>query len=174
MKLDINQENQTLIIRRNLWFKLTKDVCCVQHLFDTRSKFFSDLIFLYLLPLCIHVGDVYALQHVIQEAICSIIMHKITEDTWTCILQFFSQQKELSKAKSKMQKMSEDHKKDNEDALSRKIKEIEELKKQLQESIEEQERQAVQTQAHKQVLEKITMEKEALQVRGRGYTGQRS
>lgn len=81
MKLDINQENQTLIIRRNLWFKLTKDVCCVQHLFDTRSKFFSDLIFLYLLPLCIHVGDVYALQHVIQEAICSIIMHKITEDT---------------------------------------------------------------------------------------------
>lgn len=174
MKLDINQENQTLIIRRNLWFKLTKDVCCVQHLFDTRSKFFSDLIFLYLLPLCIHVGDVFALQHVIQEAICSINMHKITEDTWTCILQFFSQQKELSKAKSKMQKMSEDHKKDNEDALSRKIKEIEELKKQLQESIEEQERQAVQTQAHKQVLEKITMEKEALQVRDRGYTGQRS
>lgn len=86
-----------------------------------------------------------------------------------------------------MQKMSEDHKKDNEDALSRKIKEIEELKKQLQESIEEQERQAVQTQAHKQVLEKITMEKEALQVRNtglhrskvsndrhRGHTGQRS
>lgn len=81
MKLDINQENQTLIIRRNLWFKLTKDVCCVQHLFDTRSKFFSDLIFLYLLPLCIHVGDVYALQHAIEEAICSINMHKITEDT---------------------------------------------------------------------------------------------
>lgn len=174
MKFDIDQENQTLIIRRNLWFKLTIDVCCVQHLFDTRSKCFSDLIFLYLLPLRIHVGDVYALQHVIEEAICSINMHKITEDTWTCILQFFSQQKELSKAKSKMQKMSEDHKKDNEDALSRKIKEIEELKKQLQESIEEQERQAVQTQAHKQVLEKITMEKEALQVRGRGYTGQRS
>lgn len=69
-----------------------------------------------------------------------------------------------------MQKMSEDHKKDNEDALSRKIKEIEELKKQLQESIEEQERQAVQTQAHKQVLEKITMEKEALQVRNTGVT----
>lgn len=80
MKIDINQENQTLIIRRNLWFKLTKDVCCVQHLFDTRSKFFSDLIFLYLLPLRIHVGDVYALQHVIEEAICSINMHKITED----------------------------------------------------------------------------------------------
>lgn len=101
-------------------------------------------------------------------------MHKITENAWTCLLQFFLKQKELSKAKSKMQKMSEDHKKDNEDALSRKIKEIEELKKQLQESIEEQERQAVQTQAHKQVLEKITMEKEALQVRDRGYSGQRS
>lgn len=81
MKLDIDQENQTLIIRRNLWFKLTIDVCCVQHLFDTRSKCFSDLIFLYLLPLCIHVGDVYALQHVIQEAICSINMHKKTGDT---------------------------------------------------------------------------------------------
>ena len=73
-----------------------------------------------------------------------------------------------------MQKMTEDHKKDNEDALSRKIKEIEELKKQLQESIEEQERQAVQTQAHKQVLEKITMEKEALQVRGHQVKGQGS
>lgn len=81
MKFDIDQENQTLIIRRNLWFKLTIDVCCVQHLFDTRSKCFSDLIFLYLLPLRIHVGDVYALQHVIEEAICSINMHKITEDT---------------------------------------------------------------------------------------------
>jgi succinate dehydrogenase/fumarate reductase flavoprotein subunit len=78
---------------------------------------------------------------------------------------FYKQQKEVSKAKAKMQKMTEDHKKDNEDALSRKIKEIEELKKQLQDSIEEQERQSVQTQAHKQVLEKITMEKEALQVR---------
>lgn len=41
MKLDINQENQTLIIRRNLWFKLTKDVCCVQHLFDTKGLSFS-------------------------------------------------------------------------------------------------------------------------------------
>lgn len=67
-----------------------------------------------------------------------------------------------------MQKMTEDHKKDNKDALSRKIKEIEELKKQLQDSIEEQERQSVQTQAHKQVLERITMEKEALQVRDAG------
>lgn len=87
-----------------------------------------------------------------------------------------------------MQKMSEDHKKDNEDALSRKIKEIEELKKQLQESIEEQERQAVQTQAHKQVLEKIdhhgeggsTGERQGLHRskvtndRHRGHTGQRS
>lgn len=104
-----------------------------------------------------------------QEAICTFNLHMIIEGTRTCLLQFFSQQKELSKAKSKMQKMSEDHKKDNEDALSRKIKEIEELKKQLQESIEEQERQAVQTQAHKQVLEKITMEKEALQVRNTGF-----
>lgn len=53
MKLDNNQENQTLVIRRNMLYKLTLDVWSVQHLFDTRSKFFSDLIFLYLLPLCI-------------------------------------------------------------------------------------------------------------------------
>uniref|UniRef100_K1QD45 CAP-Gly domain-containing linker protein 1 n=1 Tax=Magallana gigas TaxID=29159 RepID=K1QD45_MAGGI len=91
------------------------------------------------------------------------IVSKFEESAKTQNSQIEDLQKELSKAKSKMQKMSEDHKKDNEDALSRKIKEIEELKKQLQESIEEQERQAVQTQAHKQVLEKITMEKEALQ-----------
>lgn len=70
-----------------------------------------------------------------------------------------------------MQKMLEDYKKDNEDVLLRKIKEIEELKKQLQESIEEQERQVVQIQVYKQVLEKIIMEKEVLQVRDRGYLG---
>nr|XP_022340702.1 CAP-Gly domain-containing linker protein 1-like isoform X22 [Crassostrea virginica] len=91
------------------------------------------------------------------------IISKYEESSKTQSSQIEDLQRELSKAKSKMQKMTEDHKKDNEDALSRKIKEIEELKKQLQESIEEQERQAVQTQAHKQVLEKITMEKEALQ-----------
>ncbi|XP_062582581.1 CAP-Gly domain-containing linker protein 1-like isoform X11 [Saccostrea cucullata] len=91
------------------------------------------------------------------------IIARYEESTKTQNGQIEELQRELSKAKTKMQKMTEDHKKDNEDALSRKIKEIEELKKQLQESIEEQERQAVQTQAHKQVLEKITMEKEALQ-----------
>lgn len=106
----------------------------------------------------------------IEEAICTLICICLQNILEHFYYNFFSQQKELSKAKSKMQKMSEDHKKDNEDALSRKIKEIEELKKQLQESIEEQERQAVQTQAHKQVLEKITMEKEALQVRNTGVT----
>ncbi|XP_061162210.1 CAP-Gly domain-containing linker protein 2-like isoform X15 [Saccostrea echinata] len=91
------------------------------------------------------------------------IIARYEESTKTQNGQIEELQRELTKAKTKMQKMTEDHKKDNEDALSRKIKEIEELKKQLQESIEEQERQAVQTQAHKQVLEKITMEKEALQ-----------
>ncbi|XP_056001955.1 CAP-Gly domain-containing linker protein 1-like isoform X33 [Ostrea edulis] len=91
------------------------------------------------------------------------IIIKYEESAKTQNNQIEELQKELSKAKTKMQKMTEDHKKDNEDALSRKIKEIEELKKQLQDSIEEQERQSVQTQAHKQVLERITMEKEALQ-----------
>ena len=80
---------------------------------------------------------------------------------------FLLQQKELSKANAKMQQMTENHKKETDDSLGRKIREIEELKKQLQQSIEEQEKQEVQTQAHKQVLEKITMEKEALQVRSR-------
>lgn len=69
----------------------------------------------------------------------------------------------LDKANNKMRAMTEDFDKEKEDAISRKLSEINDLKKQLQQSKDELEKQEVQTQAHKQVLDKITMEKDALQ-----------
>jgi len=60
-----------------------------------------------------------------------------------------------------MKEISEDLTKDKEDAINRKISELNQIKKQLEQSREDLEKQEVQTQAHKQVLDTITMEKEA-------------
>ena len=48
--------------------------------------------------------------------------------------------------------------------LKRKDGEIIELKQQLETAIDNASKQEIQTQAHKQVLDNITMEKEAIQV----------
>lgn len=78
---------------------------------------------------------------------------------------FFSlQQKELSKSNNKMTAMKEEFEKEKEDAINRKITEINNLKKNLEQSKADLEKQEVQTQAHKQVLDKTNMEMEALKV----------
>ncbi|XP_076108562.1 uncharacterized protein LOC143076624 isoform X2 [Mytilus galloprovincialis] len=71
-------------------------------------------------------------------------------------------QKELSKSNNKMTAMKEEFEKEKEDAINRKITEINNLKKNLEQSKADLEKQEVQTQAHKQVLDKTNMEMEAL------------
>ena len=60
--------------------------------------------------------------------------------------------------------MKEEFEKEKEDAINRKITEINNLKKNLEQSKADLEKQEVQTQAHKQVLDKTNMEMEALKV----------
>ena len=74
------------------------------------------------------------------------------------------QQTNLDKANNKMKQLSEDLNHDKEEAVNRKLGEITHLKKQLDQCKEALDQQEVQTQAHRQVLDSITMEKEALQV----------
>lgn len=63
-----------------------------------------------------------------------------------------------------MTAMKEDFEKEKEEALNRKTSEITTLKKNLDQYKDDLEKQEVQTQAHKQVLEKLNMEMEALKV----------
>jgi hypothetical protein len=77
------------------------------------------------------------------------------------------QQKELDKTKTKIVNMEKDHESEKESILKRKENEITELKQQMEVSAENLSKQEIQTQAHKQVLDQITMEKEAVQVRSR-------
>ncbi|XP_069135860.1 CAP-Gly domain-containing linker protein 1-like isoform X1 [Argopecten irradians] len=72
-------------------------------------------------------------------------------------------QRALDKANNKMKTKSEDFEKEKEEAINRKQGEINSLKKQLEQNKEELDKQEVQTQAHKRVLDTITIEKEALQ-----------
>ena len=76
----------------------------------------------------------------------------------------FLQQKELEKAKTKIVNMEKEHETEKETILKRKDNEISELKQQLEVAAENVSKQEIQTQAHKQVLDQITMEKEAVQV----------
>lgn len=80
---------------------------------------------------------------------------------------FILQQKELDKAKTKFTNLEKDHETEKENLLKRKDNEISELKQQLEVAAENVNKQEIQTQAHKQVLDQITMEKEAVQVRSR-------
>ncbi|XP_052074548.1 CAP-Gly domain-containing linker protein 1-like isoform X3 [Mytilus californianus] len=89
-----------------------------------------------------------------------IVKHNDVVNTIKLTLQ--DVQKELSKSNNKMTAMKEDFEKDKEDAINRKITEINNLKKNLEQSKADLEKQEVQTQAHKQVLDKINMEMEAL------------
>ncbi|XP_053375815.1 CAP-Gly domain-containing linker protein 1-like isoform X3 [Mercenaria mercenaria] len=72
-------------------------------------------------------------------------------------------QKELDKTKTKIINMEKDHETEKETILKRKDNEITELKQQLEVAAENVSKQEIQTQAHKQVLDQITMEKEAVQ-----------
>ncbi|XP_041347647.1 CAP-Gly domain-containing linker protein 1-like isoform X3 [Gigantopelta aegis] len=71
-------------------------------------------------------------------------------------------QTELSRTKSKISKLSEDFDKEKTIFVQRKDSEIEELKKHLSSKEAELNKQELQTQAHKQVLDQITLDKEAL------------
>ena len=63
--------------------------------------------------------------------------------------------------------MEKDYESEKESILKRKDNEISELKQQMEVAAENLSKQEIQTQAHKQVLDQITMEKEAVQVRSR-------
>ncbi|XP_052801595.1 CAP-Gly domain-containing linker protein 1-like isoform X4 [Mya arenaria] len=71
--------------------------------------------------------------------------------------------KELEKSKAKLISMEQDFASEKSDLVRRKDGEITELKQQLEATSENASQQEIQTQAHKQVLDKITLEKEALQ-----------
>ncbi|KAL5017615.1 hypothetical protein ScPMuIL_007204 [Solemya velum] len=84
------------------------------------------------------------------------------EETITALkIQLEDMQNEAEKSKTKMKKMSEDFEKDKEDTINRKVDEINELKKQLQHNVDELSKQEIQTQAHREVLDQMTLEKES-------------
>lgn len=60
--------------------------------------------------------------------------------------------------------IKEDFEKEKEDIINRKNSEINSLRKNLDQSKADLDKQEVQTQAHKQVLDKLNMETEALKV----------
>ena len=70
----------------------------------------------------------------------------------------------MSKSNNKMTAMKEDFEKEKEDVVNRKNSEINSLRKNLVQSKADLDTQEVQTQAHKQVLDKLNMETEALKV----------
>lgn len=74
------------------------------------------------------------------------------------------QQTELDRTKTKIGKLTEDFEKDKVELERTKDVEISDLRKQLSANAEELEKQELQTQAHKQVLDQITMEREAMKV----------
>lgn len=63
-----------------------------------------------------------------------------------------------------MTAIKEDFEKEKEDIINRKNSEINSLRKNLDQSKADLDKQEVQTQAHKQVLDKLNMETEALKV----------
>lgn len=74
------------------------------------------------------------------------------------------QQRQLEKSKQKLTNMESDFEEEKKSLATRKEAEIHELKQQLETYADNLSKQEIQTQAHKQFLEKITMEKEAIQV----------
>ena len=64
----------------------------------------------------------------------------------------------------KMTSMETDFEEEKKSLIKRKESEINELKQQLEVNADNLSKQEIQTQAHKQFLDKITMEKEAIQV----------
>ena len=74
------------------------------------------------------------------------------------------QQRQLEKSKMKMTSMETDFEEEKKSLIKRKESEINELKQQLEVNADNLSKQEIQTQAHKQFLDKITMEKEAIQV----------
>ena len=76
------------------------------------------------------------------------------------------QQRQLEKAKIKMTNMESDFEQEKKSLVTRKEAEINDLKQQLETNADNLSKQEIQTQAHKQFLDKITLEKEAIQVRG--------
>ncbi|XP_071094158.1 CAP-Gly domain-containing linker protein 1-like isoform X2 [Haliotis cracherodii] len=71
-------------------------------------------------------------------------------------------QTELDRTKTKIGKLTEDFEKDKVEIERTKDVEITDLRKQLSANAEELEKQELQTQAHKQVLDQITLEREAM------------
>ena len=76
------------------------------------------------------------------------------------------QQRQLEKAKIKMTNMESDFEQEKKSLVTRKEAEINDLKQQLETNADNLSKQEIQTQAHKQFLDKITLEKEAIQVCG--------
>ena len=76
----------------------------------------------------------------------------------------FLQQRQLEKSKMKITSMETDFEEEKKSLTKRKEAEIQELKQQLEVNADNLSKQEIQTQAHKQLLDKITMEKEAIQV----------
>ena len=74
------------------------------------------------------------------------------------------QQRQLGKAQAKMKNMESDFEQEKTSLTNRKEAEITELKQQLEVNADNLSKQEIQTQAHKQFLDKITLEKEAIQV----------
>ena len=74
------------------------------------------------------------------------------------------QQRQLEKAQAKMKNMESDFEQEKTSLTNRKEAEITELKQQLEVNADNLSKQEIQTQAHKQFLDKITLEKEAIQV----------
>ncbi|XP_060070040.1 CAP-Gly domain-containing linker protein 1-like isoform X2 [Ylistrum balloti] len=91
------------------------------------------------------------------------LISKHEENINTFRSQIEDMQRALDKANNKMKTKSEDFEKEKEEAIKRKQGEINSLKKQIEQIREELDKQEVQTQAHKRVLDTITIEKEALQ-----------
>lgn len=76
------------------------------------------------------------------------------------------QQRQFEKAKIKMTNMESDFEQEKKSLVTRKEAEINDLKQQLETNADNLSKQEIQTQAHKQFLDKITLEKEAIQVGG--------
>ena len=76
------------------------------------------------------------------------------------------QQVELDKSRSKLTKVTEEAETERKEEVGRKETEIQQLKQKLDSQTEEVTKQQVQTQAHKEYLDKITLELEAMKVSG--------
>ncbi|KAK6192677.1 hypothetical protein SNE40_004109 [Patella caerulea] len=76
--------------------------------------------------------------------------------------QFEDVQAELTKSKTRIEKLTEDFTKEKEEMISRKDGEISELRNQISNSVEALSQQENKTQAHKQVLDTITQDRDSL------------